>query len=53
MFFSVHCSSNLSTGYNFGIIFIMQKQETQNISNQSCLTARKRSRHSDTERHQY
>ena len=51
---SVHHCSNITTGYSFGNISIMQTQETQNVSNQSCLTASKRSRHSNnTERNQY
>ena len=50
MFFSVHCCSNLFTGYNFGNISIMQTQETQNISSQSFLTASKRSSQSKKHR---
>ena len=51
--FSVHYCSNLSTGYNFGNISIMQTQETQEVGSQPCLTASKGSRCSNTEINQY
>ena len=51
--FSVCYCNNLSTGYNFGNISIMQTSETQIISSQSCLAASKRSRCSNTGRNQY
>ena len=43
MFFCFYCN-NFTIGYNFGNMFTMQAQETQNVSNQSCLTASKRCR---------
>ena len=40
-FFSVHYCNNIITCYKLDKIFTMQTQETQNIGNQSCITANK------------
>ena len=45
--FSVCYWNNFIIGNNFGNIFTIQTQETQNANNQFCITANKRSRHSN------
>ena len=54
MFFLFITADNITTGCNFGNVSIMQTQESQKVSSQSCLTASKRRRSSNnTERNQY
>ena len=45
--FLFHCCNNLIFGHNIGNILIVQTQETQNISHQSCFKTSKRSRYSN------